>query len=105
MHCFILSGTRSGESVGGSLVGTVPNGSISTSTSGTCTWAGAAVETLGERPRHFLPSLLENEPCTLSSNITGSNTEKTEMSSKITGLDATLECHNVVKWKCNRDSS
>ena len=69
-HCYFLD-TRSGESVGGSLVGIVPAGSTFTSTSGICAWAGAAVATRGERPRHSLPSLPENETLELENYRTG----------------------------------
>ena len=60
---FYFSDTRSGGSVGGSLDGIVPGGFTFTTVSGTCAWAGEEAEILGEKPKHFLPLLQENEPC------------------------------------------
>ena len=57
----MLLGTRYGASAGGSLDGTAPSGSISTGTSGTCTWVGETMEILGKKLRHSLPLSLKDK--------------------------------------------
>lgn len=57
MFCYFL-GIRSGEFVGGFLVGIVFSGFIFIDVSGIFIWVGEEVEMFGERLRYFLYLLL-----------------------------------------------